>query len=162
MFRPLCVQDTFRYVFLVVPCFLLALVLNHRFTFTEVRAAGSAGGKVEICSWQLLTAGSGAMLGGPEQRWRPGCLVQIRPPSQPTSANILALLCSAPQVLWTFSIYLEAVAILPQLVLMQRTQNIDNLTANYIALLGCAELSVLQIHGFPRKPVAAAAAAGTG
>ncbi|KAI7846116.1 hypothetical protein COHA_000377 [Chlorella ohadii] len=67
-------QDTFRYVFLVVPCFLLALVLNHRFTFTEV--------------------------------------------------------------LWTFSIYLEAVAILPQLVLMQRTQNIDNLTANYIALLG--------------------------
>ncbi len=40
------------------------------------------------------------------------------------------------QVLWTFSIYLEAVAILPQLVLMQRTQNIDNLTANYVALLG--------------------------
>ena len=41
------------------------------------------------------------------------------------------------QVLWTFSIYLEAVAILPQLVLMQRTQNLDNLTANYVALLGC-------------------------
>lgn len=29
-------QDTFRYAFLVVPCFLLALVLNHRFSFTEV------------------------------------------------------------------------------------------------------------------------------
>ncbi|EFN53261.1 hypothetical protein CHLNCDRAFT_32290 [Chlorella variabilis] len=67
-------QDTFRYVFLIAPCLLLALVLNHRFTLTEV--------------------------------------------------------------LWTFSIYLEAVAILPQLVLMQRTQNIDNLTANYVALLG--------------------------
>lgn len=67
-------QDTFRYFFLVVPCFLLALVLNHAFTVTEV--------------------------------------------------------------LWTFSIYLEAVAILPQLVLMQRTQNIDNLTANYVFLLG--------------------------
>jgi ER lumen protein retaining receptor len=40
------------------------------------------------------------------------------------------------EVLWTFSIYLEAVAILPQLVLMQRTQNIDNLTGNYVALLG--------------------------
>lgn len=39
-------------------------------------------------------------------------------------------------MLWTFSIYLEAVAILPQLVLMQRTQNIDNLTANYVFLLG--------------------------
>lgn len=41
------------------------------------------------------------------------------------------------QVLWTFSIYLEAVAILPQLILLQRTQNIDNLTGNYVALLGC-------------------------
>ena len=33
-------QDTFRYAFLVVPCLLLALVLNHRFTFTEVRRCG--------------------------------------------------------------------------------------------------------------------------
>lgn len=40
------------------------------------------------------------------------------------------------EVIWTFSIYLEAVAILPQLVLLQRTQNIDNLTGNYVALLG--------------------------
>lgn len=40
------------------------------------------------------------------------------------------------QVLWTFSIYLEAVAILPQLVLLQRTNNIDNLTGNYVFLLG--------------------------
>ena len=44
------------------------------------------------------------------------------------------------QVLWTFSIYLEAVAIIPQLVLLQRTQNIDNLTGNYVFLLGCAAL----------------------
>ena len=47
-------------------------------------------------------------------------------------------------MLWTFSIYLEAVAILPQLVLMQRTQNIDNLTANYVALLGCAPSRLLR------------------
>ena len=40
------------------------------------------------------------------------------------------------EILWTFSIYLESVAILPQLVLMQRTQNIDNLTGNYVFLLG--------------------------
>mmetsp|Transcript_13367 Transcript_13367/g.40421 ORF Transcript_13367/g.40421 Transcript_13367/m.40421 type:complete len:216 (-) Transcript_13367:2816-3463(-) len=40
------------------------------------------------------------------------------------------------EMLWTFSIYLEAVAILPQLILLQRTQNIDNLTGNYVALLG--------------------------
>ncbi|KAG1659893.1 hypothetical protein FOA52_006599 [Chlamydomonas sp. UWO 241] len=40
------------------------------------------------------------------------------------------------EVVWGFSIYLEAVAILPQLVLLQRTQNIDNLTGNYVFLLG--------------------------
>lgn len=40
------------------------------------------------------------------------------------------------EILWTFSVYLEAVAILPQLVLLQRTQNIDNLTGNYVFLLG--------------------------
>lgn len=47
------------------------------------------------------------------------------------------------QVLWTFSIYLEAVAIIPQLVLLQRTQNIDNLTGNYVFLLGCMPASCL-------------------
>lgn len=40
------------------------------------------------------------------------------------------------EILWTFSIYLEAVAILPQLVLLQRNQNVDTLTGNYVFLLG--------------------------
>ncbi|KAJ8646159.1 hypothetical protein MRB53_007907 [Persea americana] len=40
------------------------------------------------------------------------------------------------QVMWTFSLYMEAVAILPQLVLLQRTKNIDNLTGQYVFLLG--------------------------
>nr|GLL43796.1 ER lumen protein-retaining receptor-like [Ipomoea trifida] len=67
-------HDTFRHLFLVIPCLLLALVINDKFTFKEV--------------------------------------------------------------MWTFSIYLEAVAILPQLVLLQRTRNIDNLTGQYVFLLG--------------------------
>ncbi|XP_050372917.1 ER lumen protein-retaining receptor-like [Argentina anserina] len=67
-------QDTFRHLFLLLPCLLLALVINEKFTFREV--------------------------------------------------------------LWAFSIYLEAVAILPQLVLLQRTRNIDNLTGQYVVLLG--------------------------
>ncbi|CAN1146872.1 ER lumen protein-retaining receptor B [Linum perenne] len=40
------------------------------------------------------------------------------------------------EIMWTFSLYLEAVAILPQLVLLQKTRNIDNLTGQYIFLLG--------------------------
>nr|AFK37736.1 unknown [Lotus japonicus] len=67
-------QDTFRHYFLILPCFLLALLLNEKFTFKEV--------------------------------------------------------------MWAFSLYLEAVAILPQLVLLQRTRNIDNLTGQYVFLLG--------------------------
>ncbi|KAI9156868.1 hypothetical protein LWI28_013471 [Acer negundo] len=53
---------------------------------------------------------------------------------------VLALLIphvfNTVEILWTFSIYLEAVAILPQLVLLQRSRNIDNLTGNYVFLLG--------------------------
>ncbi|PIA42086.1 hypothetical protein AQUCO_02100148v1 [Aquilegia coerulea] len=40
------------------------------------------------------------------------------------------------EVFWAFSIYLEAVAILPQLVLLQRSGNVDNLTGQYVFLLG--------------------------
>ncbi|ONM19336.1 ER lumen protein retaining receptor [Zea mays] len=67
-------HDTFRHYVLVLPCLLLALLINEKFTFREV--------------------------------------------------------------MWAFSIYLEAVAIFPQLVLLQRTRNIDNLTGQYVFFLG--------------------------
>uniref|UniRef100_A0A804QNU3 ER lumen protein-retaining receptor n=1 Tax=Zea mays TaxID=4577 RepID=A0A804QNU3_MAIZE len=40
------------------------------------------------------------------------------------------------EICWAFSIYLEAVAILPQLVLLQRSRNVDNLTGQYVFFLG--------------------------
>ncbi|KAL6197297.1 hypothetical protein ACLB2K_032906 [Fragaria x ananassa] len=40
------------------------------------------------------------------------------------------------EVFWAFSIYLEAVAIIPQLVLLQRSGNVDNLTGQYVFFLG--------------------------
>lgn len=52
----------------------------------------------------------------------------------------LMITISLWKILWTFSIYLEAVAILPQLVLLQRSRNVDNLTGNYVFLLGYAVL----------------------
>lgn len=54
------------------------------------------------------------------------------PPTSPERA--LSRVCL--QVLWQASIYLEAVAVLPQLTLIMRTRNVDNLTSNYMALLG--------------------------
>ena len=37
---------------------------------------------------------------------------------------------------WLFSIYLEALAIVPQLITLQRYREVENLTAHYVFLLG--------------------------
>lgn len=67
-------HDTFRVEFLLLPCALLALVVNHEFTVMEV--------------------------------------------------------------LWTFSIYLEAVAILPQLFMVSKTGEAETITSHYLFALG--------------------------
>jgi ER lumen protein retaining receptor len=67
-------HDTFRVEFLAAPCVILALIVNHAFTPTEV--------------------------------------------------------------LWTFSIYLEAVAILPQLFMMSKTGEAETITSHYLFMLG--------------------------
>ncbi|OLL24447.1 ER lumen protein-retaining receptor [Neolecta irregularis DAH-3] len=43
---------------------------------------------------------------------------------------------SFPEILWSFSIWLEAVAILPQLFIIQRTGEAENITTHYVAALG--------------------------
>ncbi|CAD5230747.1 unnamed protein product [Bursaphelenchus okinawaensis] len=53
---------------------------------------------------------------------------------------VLALFINAEftvlEVLWTFSIYLEAVAILPQLFMLQRRGEAETITAHYLFALG--------------------------
>jgi len=41
-----------------------------------------------------------------------------------------------PEILWSFSIFLEAVAILPQLFMLQRTGEAETITTHYLAALG--------------------------
>jgi len=67
-------HDTFRIEFLIGPCALLALVLNHEFSVMEI--------------------------------------------------------------LWTFSIYLESVAILPQLFMVSKTGEAESITSHYLFALG--------------------------
>lgn len=43
---------------------------------------------------------------------------------------------SVSEILWTFSIWLESVAIVPQLLLLQQMREVENLTGNYMACLG--------------------------
>jgi ER lumen protein retaining receptor len=40
------------------------------------------------------------------------------------------------EILWSFSIFLEAVAILPQLFMLQRTGEADTIDTHYLAALG--------------------------
>ncbi|KAM3715770.1 ER lumen protein-retaining receptor [Dirofilaria immitis] len=71
-------HDTFRIEFLVLPCALLALLINHEFTVMEV--------------------------------------------------------------MWTFSIYLEAVAIMPQLFMLSRTGSAETITAHYLFALAVTHI----------------------
>lgn len=43
---------------------------------------------------------------------------------------------SISEILWRFSLWLESVAILPQLFLLQKTGSVENLTADYVFCLG--------------------------
>ncbi|OAX42809.1 ER lumen protein retaining receptor [Rhizopogon vinicolor AM-OR11-026] len=43
---------------------------------------------------------------------------------------------SLTEILWTFSIYLESVAIFPQLFMLQRTGEAETITTHYLAALG--------------------------
>ena len=43
---------------------------------------------------------------------------------------------SVLELLWTFSIYLESIAILPQLIVLQRYREVENLTGNYVFFMG--------------------------
>ena len=53
---------------------------------------------------------------------------------------VLALIFTANysplEVLWTFSIFLEAVAIVPQISLLRKTDEVENLNSKYIFCLG--------------------------
>lgn len=40
------------------------------------------------------------------------------------------------EILWTFSIFLESIAIVPQLIVLQRYREVENLDGHYIFLLG--------------------------
>ena len=44
--------------------------------------------------------------------------------------------CRLPQILWTFSIYLEAVAILPQLFMISKTGEAETITTHYLFFSG--------------------------
>ena len=62
------------------------------------------------------------------------CSLPLMPPrAKPLT---VAAAAAAFQILWTFSIYLESVAIMPQLFLLQKTEHTDVLTWHYVFCMG--------------------------
>jgi ER lumen protein retaining receptor len=53
---------------------------------------------------------------------------------------VLGLICTdeytLPDILWTSSIWLESVAIIPQLVLLQQIREVENLTSDFVGTMG--------------------------
>lgn len=80
-------HDTFRLELLVIPCAILALIINHQFSIFEV---------IVSLTWSAFFR----------------------------------------KILWTFSIYLESVAILPQLFLISKTGEAETITSHYLFALG--------------------------
>lgn len=64
------------------------------------------------------------------------CLVSFQ--QQNTNHEENSLLCCLYflQILWTFSIYLESVAILPQLFMISKTGEAETITSHYLFALG--------------------------
>ncbi|KAI8525718.1 hypothetical protein RHMOL_Rhmol13G0251800 [Rhododendron molle] len=146
--------DTFRHYFLVAGCFALALVLHEKFTFQEmlipsiegdssvfgyqIRVQSSSGGQNDISDsrhgqviYLLIPRVASEWKQRQRKNYKKIKVLLIRP-----FLGILNLFDLIDNVFWAFSIYLEAVAILPQLVLLQRSGNVDNLTGQYIFFLG--------------------------
>lgn len=101
-------HDTFRLEFLLVPVGGLAFLVNHDFSPLEVRLNSRTSlNSLFFFMWTALT-----------------CLSSLL-------ANVAEL-----QILWTFSIYLESVAILPQLFMISKTGEAETITTHYLFFLG--------------------------
>ncbi|MBN3311533.1 ERD22 protein, partial [Atractosteus spatula] len=118
-------HDTFRVEFLVVPVGGLSFLVNHDFSPLEhnknvklISKRAPCGGFSE--AWQGYTGLSiaGGVAGG--------CI----------SVSCPDVTSSGGQILWTFSIYLESVAILPQLFMISKTGEAETITTHYLFFLG--------------------------
>lgn len=65
-----------------------------------------------------------------------GALVGIAVCSPPDIPACTCVLSRPRQILWTFSIYLESVAILPQLFMVSKTGEAETITSHYLFALG--------------------------
>ena len=89
--------------YVIIPCIILALIVNQKFTVWEVRHI----------------------------------VLMVETTQRTRHFRFYArLLIYSSRSLGTFSIYLEAVAIIPQLMLLTKTGSVDTITSHYVFCLG--------------------------
>jgi len=56
------------------------------------------------------------------------------------SAAVLTALCHSGttpwEIVWSYSLWLESIAFIPQIIMLQKIRIIENLTSHYVAMLG--------------------------
>lgn len=77
-------------------------------------------------------------------------IVYLLAPSALLGLALSADRWSPAELLWTSSIVLESVAILPQIFLLQKTGEVENITADYIVALG-AYRAIYMLNWIYRK-----------
>ena len=61
----------------------------------------------------------------------------------PSAAVLTALVHSgdtAWEIVWSYSLWLESIAFIPQIIMLQKIRVIENLTSHYVAMLGLYRL----------------------
>lgn len=122
-------NDTFRVEFLLVPVIGLSFLENYAFTPMEVKTHSNRifRGKKKQTKKTLA------------QIWKQ--LSWCNNKQQQSITVSFSFNCSRTgvppiQILWTFSIFLEAVAIMPQLFMITKTGEAESITTHYLFFLG--------------------------
>ncbi|KAK2152103.1 hypothetical protein LSH36_339g00007 [Paralvinella palmiformis] len=139
-------HDTFRIEFLLVPVAALAFLINHDFTpLEDSTIRQKLNGQTDFYRDDSQSDGL-KKLSLPED-FIPTQVVSHYPKMYKRQFFLGVLQCLsqlvahfvlrfALQILWTFSIYLEAVAILPQLFMISKTGEAETITSHYLFALG--------------------------
>ncbi|VDN91076.1 unnamed protein product [Brugia pahangi] len=148
-------HDTFRIEFLVIPATILAFLINHQFSFMEGCREGALGQRTNNF-WRIIR--NILSLNRMKLRY---IRYQLKPRNTMITSNKtivikIIIICNeryasdipfdngesdfvavcSQMIAWSFSIYLEAVAIMPQLFMLSRTGSAETITAHYLFALG--------------------------
>jgi hypothetical protein len=143
-------QDSFlHWKFAVAPCMVLAVITNvwQGFDIIEVRRAGMLNTHRHTPTHTTPQTHTHTAT-PPRLVLVPRSSNFLHSPLSPLSP--LSIICyishityhishithHTSQLFWVFSIFLEALAIVPQLIVLQRYREVENLTAHYVFLLG--------------------------